>query len=155
MFAVFAPTRTERRTEDHTHREKQTEEDTEGHTESGSATAQTVMVRMLALREGAVYNVSTLTGSVEYTATTLANGIAVPINGGGEGMLVRRNYPSPTTSSYKTEKAACPLSSPPPPHARTQRERRGGERERERERERESDRETEEQRERERERETE
>lgn len=48
---------------------------------------QTVTVQMLALREGAVYNVSTLTGSSEYTATRLAAGIGVPVDRGGEGTL--------------------------------------------------------------------
>ena len=83
-FAVFAPGRTGRHTEGQTHAEKEPK----GRAESGSETTRTVMVRMLALREGAVYNVSTLTGSAEYTATTLAAGVAVPVNSGGEGTLV-------------------------------------------------------------------
>ena len=53
-----------------------------------SSRSQTVMVRMLALREGAVYNVSTLTGSIECTAARLAIGVAVPVDRGGEGTLV-------------------------------------------------------------------
>ena len=49
---------------------------------------QTVTVRMLALREGAIYNVTTLTGSVECSAARLARGIAVRLDRGGEGTLV-------------------------------------------------------------------
>ena len=45
------------------------------------------MVQMLGLREGAVYNVSTRTGSAEYTATRLALGIGVPVDLRGEGTL--------------------------------------------------------------------
>ena len=56
---------------------------------SGSSSGnQTVMVQMLALREGAVYNVSTATDSIERTAAQLALGIAVPVDRAGEGTLL-------------------------------------------------------------------
>lgn len=56
---------------------------------SGSSSGnRTVMVQMLALREGAVYNVSTATGSIECTAARLALGVAVPVDRAGEGTLL-------------------------------------------------------------------